>query len=251
MLTRNLICFLATSSIAFSQEQDVPILQQRTNEDSFYGEVLNRTDNTVYGYDRATNAHENIHMINNYHRNRTRLQAFYITGERKVFLTQKPRLFKNDVKNFIPKSLAGTRYKTYIDGAQDWNATPTYIIDEWVAYIGGAMVAMQDYENKINRDHSDRMCGALEFSIYTIALCMAIEEKDQQFWKDRVDFRDFIGKMLVKSHNIFHRGRYIADFSSSSQENLLKNLRESDDARPMRDFIAKWFNGIWLENKND
>lgn len=251
MLIKLLACFLIVCSVCFSQEQYTPILQQRTNENSFYGEILNRTDNVISGHERATNAHENIHMINNYHRNRTKLQAFYITGEKKVFLTQEPKLFKNDVKKFIPRSLIGTRHKTYLEDAQDWNGTPTYLMDEWVAYIGGAMVALEDYENKINRDYSDRMCGALEFSIYTVALCMAIEEKDQQFWKDGVDFRNFVDKMLVKSCSVFHRGRHIKDFASTSQERLLKNLHESDDARLMRIFINKWFNGTWLEGKND
>lgn len=251
MLIKILVCFLMIGSLCYAQEQDVPISQQRTSEDSFYGEILNRTDNVISGYDRATNAHENIHMINAYHRNRFfgRLQAFYITGEKRLFLTPKPRLLKNDVKIFIPPSVRGFRFKTYLDGAQDWNDTPTYLMDEWVAYIGGGMVALQDYENKVNREQSDRMCGALEFSIYTIALCMAIEQKDGEFWKNRVDFREFVNKMLVKSHEIFHRGRYIKDFASSTQEKLLNNLRESDDAKPMREFINKWFNGIWLEKK--
>lgn len=250
MVVRTIVLILTFGmNFAYSQETVVPERQIRTKENSYYGQILNRTNNVISGYERATNAHENIHMINSDYSNKTmgKKRAFYITGEQRVFYTKNPRMLKNDVRSFIPQSLRGTRYKTYLEGAQDWNDVPLYIMDEWVAYIGGGMVALQDYENKTARDQSDRMCGALEFSIYTVALCMAIEKKDPTFWEQEEEFRKFVAKMLDQSQSLFYKGRYIDDFKSSSQERLLTNLQTSQDAQAMRDFIKKWFNGAFVK----
>lgn len=242
-----LTCIL-TSTISFGQEQDVPELQKRISENSLYAEILNRTNNIVSGYERATNAHENIHMINAEYSNKKfgKLRAFYMAGERKVFYAKNPKLFKNDIKPMVPNSLRGYRFKTYLEQAQDWNNVPLYILDEWVAYIGGGMVALEDYENGKNRDISDRMCGALEFSIYTVALCMAIEQKDPEFWAQEKEFKGFVQKMLDKSKTVFYKGRYVPDFASATQEKLLLSLKESEDAKPIREFIKKHFNGVFL-----
>lgn len=240
---------ILVGGIALAQETSAPELKKRTSENSYYGEILNRTDNVISGHERATNAHENIHMINSYYANKTfgKKRAFYITGEQKVFYTTCPRMMKNDIRAFIPQSLRGFRYRTYLDGAQDWNDIPIYILDEWVAYIGGAMVAMQDYEQKTARDQSDRMCGALEFSIYTVALCMTIDQKDPGFWEREKGFKGFVQKMLDKSQDIFYKGRNVPDFASSTQEKLLNALNNSEDAKPIREYIRNNFNGVFLK----
>jgi len=258
-MVRMLLFVFILWGIAIGQEKydtleqyvDTPEIKQRTTEKSYYGEILNRTDRVISGYDRGTNAHENIHMINSHYSNKTsgRKRAFYITGESRVFYTHQPKLFKNDVKSYVPKSVRGSRFQLYLEGSPAWNDTPTYIMDEWVAYIGGGMVAVEDHDNGINKDKSDRMCGPLEFSVYTIALCMAIEEKDNKFWQEEKDFRNFVGKMLVKAEDVFYKGRYIEDFRSSRQEGILKALRTSEDASRMRAFNRKWFGGAFLEDK--
>lgn len=238
------------SNVCFAQEQDAPELANRSSKQDIYSEILNRTDRVISGYDRGTNAHENIHMINSYYSNKTRgrKRAFYIPGEAKVFYTDKPNLLKSDVGKFVPQSVRGNRYNLYIKGSPAWNDTPTYIMDEWVAYIGGGMVAVEDHYNGINKDNSDRVCGPLEFSVYSVALCMAIEEKDNKFWNENKPFRDFVGKMLLKSHMVFNRGKDVEAFRSSSQGRILNNLRTSEDCKQMRSFMKRWFNGVWLED---
>lgn len=249
-LTSTIVILTANS---FAQEyKDVPLKTNRIQEDGYYGEIMNRSPTSILEHERGTNAHESIHFINAEYSNLTfgKQRAFYITGEKRVYYTSQPKLLKDDVKEFVPNSLRGSRYKTYLEQAAGWNNIPTYIMDEWVAYIGGGMVALEDYENKRNRDISDRVCGALEFSVYSIALCMAIQEKDPDFWNENKDFRDFVKSMLTKSYDVFYRGRYVKDFYSLSQEQILGSLQSSDDAEDMRQFLRQWFDGIWLE-KND
>jgi hypothetical protein len=237
-------------NVCFAQEQDAPEIKVRSKAGDLYAEILNRTDRVISGHDRGTNAHENIHMINSYYSNKTRgkRRAFYIAGEGKVFYSDKPALLKSDVVKFVPQSVRGNRYNLYIKGSPSWNDTPTYIMDEWVAYIGGAMVAVEDHYKGTNKDNSDRVCGPLEFSVYSIALCMAIEEKDNKFWNEKKEFRDFVYKMLLKSHQVYHRGKDVEAFRSSSQGRILNNLRTSEDCSRMRVFMKKWFNGVWLED---
>lgn len=246
------IIIILTVNSSAQEYKEVAIKQNRIQEDGYYGEIINRSPTAILEHERGTNAHESIHFINAEYSNLTlgKKRAFYITGERRVFYTSQPKLLKNDVKDFVPNSVRGSRFKTYLEQANDWNNIPTYIMDEWVAYIGGGMVALEDYENKRNRDISDRVCGALEFSVYSVALCMAIEKKDKAFWNERKDFREFVSYMLQKSQDVFYRGRYVKDFYSTSQEQILGALQSSDDAEDMRQFLREWFGGIWLE-KND
>lgn len=232
--------------------QDVPVKAERSYETTFYAEILNRTPTVNSDSTRGTNAHENIHFINAEYSNLTfgRQRAFYITGERRVFYSNRPKLFKSDVKTFVPMPLRGSRYVTYIEGQAGWNDVPTYIMDEWVAYIGGGMVALEDFENKTHREISDRVSGALEFSIYTTALCMAIQENDPEFWERETEFRTFVKSMLVKSHDLFQRGRFVKDFQSQKQEDLYRALRESPEGEKLRAFLKTWFDGIWLGPDN-
>jgi hypothetical protein len=233
------------SGVCFSQEIDIPASQSKT----YYEEILIRTPfNVSTEHERATNAHENIHMINAHYANKTggKKRAFYITGEKGVFLTVWPKIKKDDVRQFVPLSVRGYRYANYLNGAKEWNNQPLYILDEWSAYVGGGMVALEDHQNGINRDRSDRMSGALEFSIYSTALCMTIEQQDPEFWKNNKEFRGFVGKMIDKSKKLFYTGRHIKDFESASQEKLLDALRNAEDAKELRDFLEEHFNGAFL-----
>lgn len=243
---------ILTTQCLAQEYKEVPIKTERSSEASFYAEILNRTPTVNSDSARGTNAHENIHFINAEYSNLTfgKMRAFYITGEKRVFYSNRPKLFKSDVRLFVPKALRGSRYVTYIEGQPGWNDVPTYIMDEWVAYIGGGMVALEDFENKTHREISDRVSGALEFSIYTVALCMAIAENDPEFWEKETGFRSFIKSMLAKSYDLFQRGRFVKDFQSQKQEDLYRNLRESPEAAKMRDFLKTWFDGIWLQEKD-
>lgn len=241
---------LFASANSLSQEyKEVPIKQNRSSESSFFAEILNRTPTVNNDGSRGTSAHENIHFINAEYSNLTfgKQRAFYITGEKRVFYSTRPRLFKNDVRAFVPAALRGARYVTYIEQQQGWNDVPTYIMDEWVAYIGGGMVALEDFENKTHRDISDRISGALEFSVYTVALCMAIQEKDPEFWQRENAFRGFVKDMLDKSYDLFQRGRFVRDFQSQKQEDFFDALQKSPEAAKIRDFLREWFDGVWLQ----
>ena len=250
---KKILCALLVSNCALAQEyKEVPEKAKRTQENSFYGEILNRTPTVTKEDSRGTNAHENIHYINSEFTNLTvgRKHAFYVVGEKRVYYTPNPKLLKSDVINYVPSSLRGNRFDLYIKGSPGWNNISIYIMNEWVAYIGGGAVALEDYENKSHKDRSDRVAGALEFSIYSVALCMAIQEKDPNFWNEKQDFRNFVKKMLIKSYDLFQRGRFVKDFASPKQEELMESLQKSPDAEKIREFLKKWFDGVWLENKN-
>lgn len=233
----------------------IPVIRQTVNENSQYAEIINRTRNPVFGYDRSTNGHESIHMLQADLRNAKNMQtkfkpkmnAFYIpTG--KVFYVAEPSIRKRDIIPYVPKSLVWSRYKTYISGATSWDDTPLYVIDEWAAYIGGGFIDVEDIENgRHNGQWSDGISGLLEFSVYCSCLCMAIKDKDPDYWANNTQFKLFMIKMLELSHEIYFKGKDLKQLTWDKQENFRQTLINSPDALQLRNFMKTELTDVWLK----
>src|SRR5690606_30740396 len=102
--------------------------------------------------------------------------ALYVTGGR-VVIIEEPKLRKSDAQKFVPETFrekASMRYNLYIAGQSAWDDTPTYILDEWVAYVNGARVGIDDVQKGRYKDTwVDGVAGSLEFTVFSMALCMA------------------------------------------------------------------------------
>ena len=147
---------------------------------------------------------------------------------------------------YIPHSLKSYRYKLYfIEQIQSWNDVPTYPIDEWVAYIFGGISSIDDYHNNIFVEKSDAVSGCLDFSIYCVALSMAVKDHDPDFWHDYPQFKSTILYFLKKAEKTFFVGKDI--FKFPEQELLLKNLRNHEDASSIRQFLIEEFDGIFIK----
>lgn len=196
---------------------------------------------------RTTNVHETIHGINNYLSNKKKgYRAFYI-GYGKAIWIKEPKIKMTDIIPYIPESVQGYRYKLYfVSQLKDWNSVGLYPIEEWTAYIGGAECGVDDYKKGIyQKTNSDEVSGALEFSIYCVALSMTIKEKDNTYWNEHKNYRNSIMLLLNRSEEVFFSGVDI--FKSKKQEKLLYNLQNKTDCKNMRDFITEYFNGVFLK----
>lgn len=200
---------------------------------------------------RVTQAHETVHVINSYTRNslflkgRKRTNAFYC-GEGKAIVVENPSLKIRHVSRFVPKVLRGDRYELYfVKQLHYWDEVPTYLIDEWSAYIAGAEVGVEDLEKGLAKEKSDVVCGPLEFSIYCTALCMATKEHDPEYWVKDERLKHSTKYFLIRAERVYFKG--CESFKFLRQQELLDALRTHEDSREIRNFLSKEFDGIFIK----
>ncbi len=247
-----------TQSLVPDSKEIIPIFVsvpkfRSSEQNSIYGDVLGHSKARPHGDSggRATNAHETSHSIHAYLRNMytrqygKRVNGFYCLKGRGVVI-EEPNIRKSQVNKFVPKNLRSYRYNLYL-GGMAWDDTPLYIYDEWVAYVLGGMVNVEDIQKGRHKGgRTDGVSGCLGFSIYAVALCMAVKEHDPQYWESNTQFRNFTIWMLYKSQKTYKMGHRMKELQWKDQDDLLKELLTSSSAAPMRDFIRQHLDGVWL-----
>lgn len=233
---------------------NVPVSLSRMNENSKLADIVNRCGNgrngPSLGDGRATDGHESTHMLQANLRNSNggRVNAFYMMDGRAV-IVKEPGIRKSYVARFIPDSLREHRYGTYVSGQTAWDGEPLYLADEWSAYINGCIVALDDATSGRHRETSDEACGPLELGIYCVAMAMAVEKYDPEYFQNETQFKDFMSFQWARAKEVFDKAAPVFPFSS--QDQLLRNLRSSPDAEQMRQFIRTHLDGVWLSDSDN
>ncbi len=234
---------------------DVAVVANRSNENSIYADILNHCSNPFAHKYLSIMAHENIHDINNDIRNahsdygRNKVNGFYVLNG-KGYLLKEPNIRKNIVASYIPQELREYRFKTYVTGMTEWDNRPLYLVDEYIAYISESLVLTEEVENnRYNEGWTDGVLGSLEFSIYCVALSMAVKEHDPEYWQNN-PLREFILYNLKRAYAVYKKGSIMPQFKYDKQDKLLLALRTSPDAEPMRKFLKDYFQGVWLKNSD-
>lgn len=236
----------------YSQEPEfikVPIVAVRIKEQSAYADIVNHARDPYFSSEgRVTNGHESTHDINNDLSGTTKWtkDGFYLMYGKGIII-DRPKLTRPQINPFIPGSLRASRYDLYFSTQKYGGDSPLYTLDEWVAYTNGAEVCVDDIKNGVYKD--DRVDGVeacLEFSIYTIALSMAIERHDPTYWRDNVKYKTFILWNLKRAERLFYEGVKHKVNQFKRQDKLLHDLRTASDAQPVRDFINKHFDGVFI-----
>lgn len=231
---------------------DVPQFRNIEGATTVYGDVLSHSADPPFGdaHGRSTNTHETAHGIaawlrmRHYDKN-NRINAVYY-GSGKGILWREPSFKLQDVAQKIPASLRSYRYPTYFQSQiAAWNDTPTYVLDEWVAYIWGGQCAVDDKKRGIN-NNSDAVSGCLDFSIYAASFCMVLAEKDGvAFQQYKIPVKNLLGR----AERTFFEGKNM--FPSEKQELLLQSLRQSPDAAGVRKFLMQEFDGAFVVSKEN
>jgi hypothetical protein len=228
---------------------DVPPVGSRYKGTDYYSEILNRDPQPFTSSERPTNGHESCHGVNNRIRNQAggRSNGFYVIGGKGIVVPE-PNFTLTQVRPFIPSSLRGNRYKLYLEEqARDWDGQPTYIGDEWTAYIAGCRVAVQDYRAGTVAA-ADWLAGPVEFCFYALALGLACAKHDAASWQQGT-LRGFIDFQLQKAGEAFAEGKDIKEFNFGQQNDLLEGFRSGFDAAELRAFQAGMFPAQgWLIN---
>lgn len=139
-----------------------------------------------YDSDVVTATHECTHGINSTLRQKHgytgEINAFYCLGGKYIVL-EEPDFLLEHIKSKVRRYTNDSIYQLYL-GTQlgDWNDSPLYCLDEWVAYTNGAEV----------RDRKDSLTRALKFNFYVAALLETVQERDTDY-PDLEELKDFIG----------------------------------------------------------
>jgi hypothetical protein len=233
---------------------EVPVFRE-SEQGSIYGDVLSHSQERPFGdhSGRFTNVHETGHGIHSYLRNKytdhlkNRVNGFYGLNGRGI-IVEEPSIVKSQINDFVPKSVRGYRFSLYLDGQKAWEDTPLYIYDEWNAYVLGGKCCVDDFQSSRYRGGNvDGVSGCLEFSIYSIAVCMAVKEHDPSYWENNKQFRAFTIWNLKESYKTFMVGRVMDKFKWDKQDAMLNALLTAKDADPMRKFIQQNLEGVWLD----
>lgn len=231
---------------------DIP--QIRTpNVKTTYGQVMSRTPNVVIERNRSTTVHEATHYINSSLRSKAirnkelkgKYNGFYIANRGGIYILEPP-FSKELVANYVPKSIQGRVFTTYIVGATDWNDRPMYIVDEWSAFYNGGLVAVEDYfSGKHDGEKFSAVSGLLELSIYTIGLCICIIDNKTDYWYNFPEFRLFIIDQLRRSQIVFESGQKVDLFKNEKSDKLIYNLSNSPDCLEFRNFMDGELENSW------
>lgn len=230
---------------------DVPKKKTGLGDETIYNDVTSR-QNKPFGdkAGRSTNVHETVHGIHSELRNlhyrmgMKKCNMFYCLKGRAVAI-ENPNITLTTIKKYIPPSLRSYRHELYFNAQlKDWNDVPTYVMDEWIAYISGGECAVQDFKNGLPKEDSDAVSGCLDFSIYTVSFAIAVQKEDPDYWSSHPEFMEFIRFNMERAERTFLDGR--EDFPSKKQEVLLNSLLNNEDAKEIRDFLRNELDGRFL-----
>lgn len=219
----------------------IPKVANHIKDDSLYAEIINRSRKPFLDKGKETNAHETTHMINSEYSN-FRKRAFYMFPD-KIFYLEEFNFKKSDIVKNIPKSIIikNLNYNTYIIGARDWNDNPSYILNEWVAYINGCSIHVElCLLNKEDKGLINESSGALEFAIYSLALYLTAMEKDPS--KLDIKFDEFMSFNLERTEYLLKQNIKRDDI----EKKMLKILKENKDLEKIRNLLKEKFNGVLL-----
>jgi hypothetical protein len=234
----------------------LPVEKYRNLEPKdIYTDVLNHSKMKPHGdqHGRYTNVHETAHGIHSELRKTYRLllkksiNVFYcLNGQCAV--VENPNIKMRHVQRYVPEVLRSSRYKLYlVDQLIYWDDTPSYILDEWNCYVLGAECAVDDAKRKRELEKTNAVSGSLEFSIYSVALCMAVKENDPIFWENNKQFKAFVKYNLLRAERVFNTGVSIPEFHYKEQDRLQQTLLNHPDAEPIREFLKNEFDGIFVD----
>jgi hypothetical protein len=201
---------------------------------------------TYYDGDRITWAHETSHGIhahlrNNFNDTGERANAFYVLGDRACLVVE-PAIRKSDVAARVPRSLQGSRYDLYLRGSPDWDDTPLYVWDEWVAYTNGGEVGVDLVEHGLwTAGWRDGVAGQLEFTIYAIAVAMAVDELDPGYFDRHPQLLEFLAWNARRAMDLYRRGSVLEDFRWDDQDAYYRTIQESPDAADLRAYVRRTF----------
>ncbi len=208
--------------------------------------------NTYYDSDKVTYVHETTHGIQAHLRNYKndsgkKANAFYV-GANQWALVVEPAMLKTDANPYVPQSLRESRYSLYLQGSTDWNDTPLYLFDEWVAYTNGTEAGLSLVkEGKWGGGWRDSF-GSLEFTVYALAVGMAVEAKDPAYFSGYAQFREFLKWNTERAVSLYHQVKTLPEFKWDKMDQYYAKIQTGADAAQLRAFVKKTYGNAWAQS---
>ena len=183
LLTILLLIFSASTASAVDWLISNPI---RTVNDAWGTRVLRTIESQLsqgHPYSDAsliTWAHEGTHGVNSRLRQISgQNNAYFLPPDYYVVFSTPQNVSLANVALAVPQSLRGPNYSLYLVQQQRWwNDSPLYVIDEWVAYRNGAMVAIELAESRrLSRSGWSEVSFACEMGVYACVAYWVIKSK--------------------------------------------------------------------------
>lgn len=203
--------------------------------------------------DRVTWGHEGSHGIHSYIRLKHpgRANALYFLKDRAIILAE-PHTTLATVAIYVPQSLRGNMYQTYLIGMQgSWNNEPLYIFDEWISYTNGTAVGLDLAKSWkwAGGKRADTVQFMTEFNVLSLCLAQSIinVENPGSNYDDTSNFKAVLRWNLRRSVNLSKEAKKYPEFSGTGADACMDKLRTAHDAKGLRDFCKKYFDPTWTK----
>jgi hypothetical protein len=207
-----------------------------------YGTYYDDPDLVTFGHETTHGIH--AHLRNYENDTGQTANAFYVLDDRAALVVE-PGILKSDVAAYVPPSLRDFRYETYVTGAPDWNDTPLYLWDEWVAYTNGAEVGVNRVGEGLWSEGWRDQSGNLEFVVYALAVGMAVSELDPAYFGSYPQFTRFLAWNVTRGMKLFHDAEAMPEFQADNVATYYETMRTSPDAEALRQFARTTFGDTW------
>ncbi|MBI2395965.1 MAG: hypothetical protein HYV09_40760 [Deltaproteobacteria bacterium] len=206
---------------------------------SSYGTTYRDADKITHGHETSHGIH--AHLRNYFNKTGQRANALYVLGDRAAIVVE-PKIRKSQVAPFVPTSLRGSRYATYVTGQTAWDDTPLYVWDEWNAYVNGGAVGTDLVKRGLwKAGWRDGVNGQLEFAVYAVAVAMAVQKHDPAYLEGNQQFRELLAWNLRRTMSIFREGQKMKEFAWATQDAYYERMKTGADAAPWRAFFEGFF----------
>jgi hypothetical protein len=206
-----------------------------------------------YPENLKTAVHESSHFISSQLANlygpfETRY-GFYLLNDCAAMVDTPPGVTITQAAAYVPEALRGLRYQHYMiqqakgdPGYQGWDAISIYIFDEWIAYINGGTAMLEMVRaGQWKHGHSDGVAGALEFTIYALAVGLAVRDQAPEYFAANQQFREVLAHEALRALTLFRAAKDLPEFPSEEQHRLYAELRTGPAGDQLRAFCVDSF----------
>jgi hypothetical protein len=167
--------------------------------------------------------------------------GFYVMKDRMAFVLE-PAVTLTQALSYVPASLEGALYASSLSpGVADWDATPTYVLDEWITQTNGAEVAVELGTSGAWTAPRHALDGALELTLDALALAAATEALDPTYFAAEPQLRELVAWNAERALGLYRAGVALPVYASPDAAALYAAWKTSADASGLRNFARRAF----------
>jgi hypothetical protein len=176
-----------------------------------------------------------------------RANGFYLMKDRFALVVEPPTTRVTSVAAYVPAGLRGSRFQSYlVEQAVTWDDTPTFILDQWNCETNGSEVAVELGKAGTFATPRDGVSGALEFTVYALALGLAVESLDASYLATYTQFREFLAWEAERAMALYRAGAALPSLASATQDAYYVAWKTSAGGKALRNFARRTFGAAYV-----